>query len=92
MFDHTFKKLILMRNRNTFIDNFAQNHAFKNYIKLCETRKTLTKLDEYMKLVPVFHVFSFISPKFAHILKYFAQSCYCMIAAFRNSVFDHLIL
>ena len=27
----------------------------------------------------------FISPKFAQILKHFAQSCDCMIAAFRNS-------
>ena len=29
----------------------------------------------------------FISPRFAKILKYFAQSCDCMIAAFRNFVF-----
>ena len=37
-----------------------------------------------MKLVSVF-CFAFISPKFAQILKYFAQSCDCMIAAFKNS-------
>ena len=32
-----------------------------------------------------FSCFTFISPKFARIFKYFAQSCNYMIAAFRNS-------
>ena len=32
-----------------------------------------------------FILFALISPKFAQILKYFAQSCDCMIATFRNS-------
>ena len=42
-----------------------------------------------MKLLNVFSsssCFEFISRKFVQILKYFAQSCNCMIAAFRNSV------
>ena len=33
--------------------------------------------------------FALLSPKFAQILKYFAQSCDCMIAAFRNSAFPY---
>ena len=32
-----------------------------------------------------FSCLAFLSPKFNQILKYFAQSCDCMIAAFRNS-------
>ena len=31
-------------------------------------------------------MFAFFSPRFAQILKYFASSCDCMIAAFRNCV------
>ena len=32
-----------------------------------------------------FSLLTFISPKFAQVLKYFAQLCDCMIVAFRNS-------
>ena len=32
-----------------------------------------------------FSCFAFVSPKFAQIIKYFAQSCDCRIAAYRNS-------
>ena len=38
-----------------------------------------------------FSCFLFISPKFAQILKYFAQSCDCMIAAFKNSASDNFL-
>ena len=34
----------------------------------------------------IFSCFVFNSPKFAQLLKYFAQSCDCMIAASINSV------
>ena len=34
-------------------------------------------------------MFAFISPKFAPILKYYVQLCDCMIAAFRNSAWEH---
>ena len=38
------------------------------------------------KLCAIFSCFAFINQKFAQTLKYFAQLCDCMIAAFRNSV------
>ena len=38
-----------------------------------------------MKCVPVFPASRSYIPKLAQILKYFAQSCDCMIAALRNS-------
>ena len=50
------------------------------------------KLENFVKLWQIhemcvsFSCFAFVSRKFAQILKYFAQSCDCMIAAFRNSV------
>ena len=40
-----------------------------------------------MKFDNFFVCFAFISHKFAQIAKYFAQSCDCMTAAFRNSAF-----
>ena len=41
---------------------------------------------EHAKLVPFFSFFAFINQHFAQILKYFARSCDCTIADFRNSV------
>ena len=49
-----------------------------------ETRKTLSHCDHDMSAR--FFSFLFFSQNFAQILKYFAQLCDCMIAAFRNSV------
>ena len=65
---------------------FLQKHVFKMTLEnIKKTRKTLSNCDKYMKLVPVFPVSGSLVQKFAQILKYFAQSCDCMIAAFRIS-------
>ena len=50
------------------------------------TKKNFVKLWQIHEISANFSCFMFISPKFAQILQYFAQSCDCMIAAFRNSV------
>ena len=55
--------------------------------KAWEAKQTLSNCDKYMKLVLVFFFFLFCvhQSKIAQILKYFAQLCDCMIAAFSNS-------
>ena len=65
---------------------FCAETCIKNYIKHVKLKKkTLSNGDNYMKLLPVFSCFLFISPQFAQFLKYFAPLCDCMIAAFWNA-------
>ena len=47
--------------------------------------KTLLNYVKYTTFVPVFPGWLSLVQFFWQILKYFAQSCDCMIAAFRNS-------
>ena len=53
-------------------------NMLKNYIKLVKFEKLcqIGQINEF-----IFSCFTFIRPTLAQILKYFAQSCYCMIAA-----------
>ena len=69
---------------NCFYRTFWEEICGKNYITTCETRQTVSNCDKYMKLLQDF-LFCVNFSKFAQILKSFAQSCDCMIAAFRNS-------
>ena len=70
---------ILLSNQNALLENFAHNWALKMTSKHLKLEKTLSNCDKYMKTVPFFFAcFGFISPKFA-------QSCNCMITAYRNS-------
>ena len=48
-------------------------------------KKKISNCDKYMKLLPYFLFCVLLVKKFAQILKYFAQSCDCMISAFRIS-------
>ena len=57
----------------------------KNYIKKHVKLILFVNLRQIHEISGSFSSFAFISPKFAQILKYFAQSCDCMITAFRNS-------
>ena len=67
--------------------NLHRNKTNKKHEKFIKKKKKVCQIvTNTLKLVPVFFsCFTFFSPKFAQILKYFAQSCDCMIAAFRNS-------
>ena len=59
----------------------------KNDIKTCKTRKNnFVKLRQIHEISDSFSYFELIGPKFAQVLKYFAQLRHCMIAGFRNSV------
>ena len=65
---------------------FAQKHTQKNDIKKHVKLENIVKLWLIYNICASFSCLAFISPKFAQILKYLAQSWDCMIAAFRNSV------
>ena len=54
--------------------------------KTCETRRKKGKLVPIYENSASFACFAFISPTFGQIIHYFAQSCDCMITAFKNSV------
>ena len=64
---------------------YCAETCLQNEIKRCESRKNFDKLWQINEINASFSCFAFISPKFEQILKYLAQSCDCMIAAFRNS-------
>ena len=59
----------------------------KSYKKHVELERQQFKLWQIYEISASFSCLAFISQKIAQILKYFAKSCDCMIAAFRNSGF-----
>ena len=65
---------------------FFAETCVKMTLQHVELQNLCQPWDKCMKLLPVFSpCFVVISPKFAQILKYIAQLCDCMIAAFINS-------
>ena len=61
---------------------FCAETCIKTFIK---KHGKLDKVGPVVTNTYIFSCFTFISPKFVQICKYFARSCDCMIAAFRNS-------
>ena len=67
-----------------WLNILQRNMHFKWHKTMCNYF-LFVKLWQILEISLIFSCFAFISPKFAQIIKYFAQSCDCMIAAFRNS-------
>ena len=64
------------------------DHIELHYIKLNWIARHGIVLNIVISFIPlqgIIHCFVLISPQFAQILKYFALSCDCKVAALRNS-------
>ena len=65
---------------------FCAQKSIKNDKRNMWNKKNMVKVWEIHNISASLPGFLSLSPKFAHIIKYLAQSCDCMIEAFRNSV------
>ena len=93
-FFFTFKILTKMLWLDILPRNMLSNLNKKKMVKLEKLCQILTNTWNYCKQK---FCFAFISMKSAQILKYFTQSCDCIIAAFRNfasnaMTIDHLYM